>query len=43
VDRRLGESEWVVLEAGTHEQSVRLRTDDLVEVCHAPLVDLTHD
>lgn len=40
VDRRLCENEWVVLEAGTHEQSLRLRTSDLLELTDARLVDL---
>jgi Ala-tRNA(Pro) deacylase len=43
VDRRLRENEWVVLEAGTHEQSLRLRTSDLVELSSAQLVDLSQD
>jgi len=43
VDRRLCENEWVVLEAGTHEQSLRLRTSDLVELSDAQLVDLSQD
>jgi Ala-tRNA(Pro) deacylase len=43
VDRRVCENEWVVLEAGTHEQSLRLRTSDLVELTDARLVDLAHD
>ena len=43
LDERLREREWVVLEAGTHEQSVRLRTADLVELCRAEVVDLAHD
>jgi Ala-tRNA(Pro) deacylase len=43
VDRRLCENEWVVLEAGTHEQSLRLRTSDLVELSDAWLVDLSQD
>ena len=30
MDRRLCENEWVVVEAGTHEQSLRLRMSDLV-------------
>ena len=41
MDRRLCENEWVVLEAGTHEQSLRLRTSDLVEMTNARLVDLS--
>lgn len=43
VDRRLCENEWVVLEAGTHEQSLRLRTADLVDLCNAQFVDLSQD
>jgi Ala-tRNA(Pro) deacylase len=43
VDRRLHENEWVVLEAGTHEQSLRLRMNDLVELTDARLVDLSKD
>lgn len=43
VDRQLCENEWVVLEAGTHEQSLRLRTADLVELSGAQLADLTQD
>ena len=43
VDRRLNENEWVVLEAGTHEQSLRLRMSDLVELTDAQLVDLSQD
>jgi Ala-tRNA(Pro) deacylase len=43
VDRRLHDNEWVVFEAGTHEQSLRLRTSDLVELTDARLVDLTQD
>jgi Ala-tRNA(Pro) deacylase len=41
VDRRLCENEWIVLEAGTHEQSLRLRTTDLLELTDARLVDLS--
>jgi Ala-tRNA(Pro) deacylase len=43
VDRRLCEHEWIVLEAGTHEQSLRLRTSDVVELTDARVVDLSHD
>src|SRR4249919_3520655 len=41
VDRRLCKNEWVVLEAGTHEQSLRLRVSDLVELSDARVVDLS--
>ena len=43
VDRRLLERESVVLEAGTHEQSVRLRTSDLVTLGEAKVADLCRD
>lgn len=43
VDRRLLESESVVLEAGTHEQSLRLRAADLVALSGAALADLSED
>jgi Ala-tRNA(Pro) deacylase len=43
VDRRLCQNEWVVLEAGTHEHSLRLRASDLVELSDAQLVDLSQD
>jgi Ala-tRNA(Pro) deacylase len=43
VDRRLLEHEWVVLEAGTHEQSLRLRAADLVGLSGARLADLSQD
>lgn len=43
VHRGLCDNEWVVLEAGTHMQSVRLRTADLVSVSHAERVDLIQD
>jgi Ala-tRNA(Pro) deacylase len=41
--RGLCDNEWVVLEAGTHVQSVRLRSSDLVDLSHAELVDLIQD
>ena len=43
MDRRLCENEWVVLEAGTHEQSLRLRATDLVQLSDARVVDLSQD
>jgi Ala-tRNA(Pro) deacylase len=43
VDSRLAERESVVLEAGSHEQSVRLRTADLLELARAEVVDLAQD
>jgi Ala-tRNA(Pro) deacylase len=43
MDRRICENEWVVLEAGTHEQSLRLQASDLVELSDAQVVDLSQD
>jgi Ala-tRNA(Pro) deacylase len=43
VDARLAERETVVLEAGSHEQSVRIRTADLVKLARAEVVDLSED
>jgi Ala-tRNA(Pro) deacylase len=43
IDRRLCANEWIVLEAGTHEQSLRLRTSDLVGLTDARLVDVSQD
>ncbi len=40
VDRRLCEHESVVLEAGTHEQSLRLKTQDLLLLADAQLADI---
>jgi Ala-tRNA(Pro) deacylase len=40
VDRRLCERESVVIEAGTHEHSLRMRTDDLLNVADAQLTDI---
>jgi Ala-tRNA(Pro) deacylase len=43
VDVRLAERESVVLEAGSHEQSVRMRTKDLLELTGAEVADLAQD
>jgi Ala-tRNA(Pro) deacylase len=43
VDRRVAERDSVVLEAGTHEESVRLAAADLVKVCKGELSDITLD
>src|SRR5207253_323515 len=40
VDRRLFESTFIVLDAGTHDESVRLRTGDLLSVAEAEVADL---
>jgi Ala-tRNA(Pro) deacylase len=43
VDRALAEREWVVLEAGSHEQSVRMQTQDLLAVTKAEVADIRED
>jgi deoxyribonuclease V len=43
VDSSLAEREQVVLEAGSHDQSVRIRTADLVALTQAQVVDLAQD
>jgi Ala-tRNA(Pro) deacylase len=43
VDLGLREREWVVFDAGNHEQSVRVRTDDLVKISGAQVADLRSD
>jgi Ala-tRNA(Pro) deacylase len=43
VDSRLTERESVVLEAGNHDESVRLLTDDLVRVARAKVADIAQD
>jgi Ala-tRNA(Pro) deacylase len=43
VDSRLAGREKIVLEAGSHEQSVRLRTADLLALAGAGVVDLAED
>jgi Ala-tRNA(Pro) deacylase len=40
VDARIAEQQSVVLEAGSHEQSVRLRADDLIRLAGAEIVDI---
>lgn len=43
LDSRLAEQPSVVLEAGSHEQSVRLKTADLVELTKAEVVDVSKE
>jgi Ala-tRNA(Pro) deacylase len=40
VDRRVAERDSVVLEAGSHDESIRVSTDDLVRVTEAQVVDI---
>ena len=43
VDRRVAELESVVLEAGSHDESVRLKTSDLVGLTKADVADICQD
>jgi Ala-tRNA(Pro) deacylase len=43
VDQRIAKNESLVIEAGSHEDSVRLQGADLVAVAHAAVVDLCED
>ena len=43
VDERLAERDSVVLEAGTHEQSVRLKAADLVRLTRAKVADICRE
>jgi Ala-tRNA(Pro) deacylase len=43
VDSRLAEFESIVLEAGSHERSVRVATEDLVRVTEAEVADIRLD
>jgi Ala-tRNA(Pro) deacylase len=40
IDRALAESDHVVLEAGVHDTSLRLRTDDLIRIADAQLAEV---
>ncbi len=40
VDRRVAERDSVVLEAGSHEESLRMKTADLVRLAEAQVVDI---
>jgi Ala-tRNA(Pro) deacylase len=43
IDSRLAERDSVVLEAGSHEESVRIPTGDLLRVSEAEVVDICAD
>ncbi len=43
VDRRLAERESVVVEAGSHEQSIRVRTADLLRLIEAEVADICEE
>ncbi len=43
VDTRVAAREWTVFEAGTHEQSARMRSADLIAASGADVVDICKD
>ena len=43
MDSRLAARDAIVLEAGSHVQSVRLKADDLVRVANAQVADICQD
>jgi prolyl-tRNA editing enzyme YbaK/EbsC (Cys-tRNA(Pro) deacylase) len=43
IDRRLAACEHVVLDAGVHDTSLRLRAEDLISVADAQLADIATD
>jgi Ala-tRNA(Pro) deacylase len=43
VDRRLADHEWLVFEAGSHDDSIRVKTADFVRIASARTADLCHD
>jgi Ala-tRNA(Pro) deacylase len=43
VDRRIADRESIILEAGTHEQSIRVKTADLLALAQAEIADICRD
>ena len=43
VDRRLADQESVVVEAGSHTESLRMRTRDLIAITRAQIADISTD
>ena len=43
VDRRVFDKPFVVFEAGTHDESIRLRTGELLSIAEAEVADLAED
>jgi Ala-tRNA(Pro) deacylase len=43
VDRRLAERESVVVEAGSHRESLRVKTQDLLAITHAEIAEISAD
>jgi Ala-tRNA(Pro) deacylase len=43
VDERVFDIPFIVFEAGTHDESIRLRTGDLLSIAEAEVADLAED
>jgi Ala-tRNA(Pro) deacylase len=43
VDRRLAGREWLIFEAGSHDNSVRVRTQDFLRIANAQTAELCED
>ena len=43
LDRKLAGREWLVFEAGSHDDSVRVRTEDVIRLTGAQTADLCQD
>jgi Ala-tRNA(Pro) deacylase len=43
VDRRIADLESIVLEAGSHDESIRIRTEDLIRITSAEIADICSD
>jgi Ala-tRNA(Pro) deacylase len=43
VDRRVFDNPFIVFEAGTHDESIRLRTGELLSIAEAEVADLAED
>lgn len=43
LDQKLAGREWLVFEAGSHDDSVRVRTEDLIRLTSAQTADLCQD
>ncbi len=43
VDQRVFENEYILLDAGTHGESIRLRADDLLSLVSAEVADLAQE
>jgi Ala-tRNA(Pro) deacylase len=43
VDRRLAERESLVLEAGSHDESIRISREDLIRLTNAKVADISQD